>query len=85
MELGQTHYRFTDICMEQNQLKLTLTCQNSQRIDILLTAKEAQHLVDEVYNCVDDYRNLRVSTGEQSRSRDYSSSLSHGTVATRRR
>ena len=64
MELGQTHYRFTHICMEENQLKLTLTCQNSQHIDILLTAKEAQHLVDEVYNCVDDYRNLRVSTGE---------------------
>ena len=64
MKLGQTHYRFTHICMEQNQLKLTLTCQNSQHIDVLLTAKEAQHLVDEVYNCVDDYRNLRVSTGE---------------------
>ena len=64
MELGQTHYRFTHICMEQNQLKLTLTCQNSQHIDVLLTAKEAQHLVDEVYNCVDDYRNLRGSTGE---------------------
>ena len=64
MELGQTHYRFTHICMEENQLKLTLTCQNSQHIDVLLTAKEAQHLVDEVYNCVDDYRNLRVSTGE---------------------
>ena len=64
MELGQTHYRFTHICMEQNQLKLTLTCQNSQHIDILLTASEAQHLVDEVYNCVDNYRNLRVSTGE---------------------
>ena len=64
MELGQTHYRFTHICMEQNQLKLSLTCQNSQRIDVLLTAKEAQQLVDEVYNCVDDYRNLRVSTGE---------------------
>ena len=64
MELGQTHYRFTHICMEQNQLKLTLTCQNSQHIDVLLTASEAQHLVDEVYNCVDDYRNLRVSTGE---------------------
>ena len=64
MELGQTHYRFTHICMEQNQLKLTLTCQNSQHIDVLLTAKEAQHLVDEVYNCVDNYRNLRVLTGE---------------------
>ena len=64
MELGQTHYRFTHIYMEQNQLKLTLTCQNSQHIDVLLTAKEAQYLVDEVYNCVDDYRNLRVSTGE---------------------
>ena len=64
MELGQTHYRFTHICMEENQLKLTLTCQNSQHIDVLLTAKEAQHLVDEVYNCGDDYRNLRVSTGE---------------------
>ena len=64
MELGQTHYRFTHICMEENQLKLTLTCQNSQHIDVLLTAKEAQHLVDEVYSCVDDYRNLRVSTGE---------------------
>ena len=52
MELGQTHYRFTHICMEENQLKLTLTCQNSQHIDVLLTAKEAQQLVDEVYNTV---------------------------------
>ena len=52
MKLGQTHYRFTHICMEQNQLKLTLTCQNSQHIDVLLTAKEAQQLVDEVYNTV---------------------------------
>ena len=52
MELGQTHYRFTHICMEQNQLKLTLTCQNSQHIDVLLTASEAQQLVDEVYNTV---------------------------------
>ena len=52
MELGQTHYRFTNICMEQNQLKLTLTCQNSQHIDVLLTAREAQLLVDEVYNTV---------------------------------
>ena len=59
LELGQTQYRFTDICMEQNQLKLTLTCQNSQRIDILLTAKEAQLLVDEVYNCVENYRVIR--------------------------
>ena len=64
MELGQTHYRFTNICMEQNQLKLILTCQNSQEISILLTASEAQQLVDEVYNCVDNYRNLRVLTGE---------------------
>ena len=52
MELGQTHYRFTHICMEQNQLKLTLTCQNSQHIDILLTPKEVEQLVDEVYNTV---------------------------------
>ena len=59
MELGQTHYRFTHICMEQNQLKLTLTCQNSQEISILLTAREAQLLVDEVYNCVEDYRVIR--------------------------
>ena len=59
MELGQTHYRFTNICMEQNQLKLILTCQNSQEISILLTASEAQQLVDEVYNCVDDYRVIR--------------------------
>ena len=59
MELGQTHYRFTHICMEQNQLKLTLTCQNSQHIDVLLTAKEAQQLVDEVYNTVEDYRVIR--------------------------
>ena len=57
MELGQTHYRFTDICMERHQLKLTLTCQNSQEISILLTASEAQYLVNEVYNIVDDYRN----------------------------
>ena len=64
MELGQTHYRFTHICMEQNQLKLSLTCQNSQRIDVLLTAKEAQQLVDEVYNCVEDYRTLRYVKGE---------------------
>ena len=56
MELGQTHYRFTNICMEQNQLKLILTCQNSQEISILLTASEAQQLVDEVYNTVEDYR-----------------------------
>ena len=59
MELGQTHYRFTNICMEQNQLKLILTCQNSQEISILLTASEAQQLVDEVYNCVEDYRVIR--------------------------
>ena len=64
MELGQTHYRFTHICMEQNQLKLPLTCQNSQHIDVLLTAKEAQHLVDEVYNCVEDYRTPRDVKGE---------------------
>tara|TARA_Y100001938_G_C8033142_1_gene401810 strand:+ start:471 stop:659 length:189 start_codon:yes stop_codon:yes gene_type:complete len=57
MELGQTQYRFTDICMEQNQLKLTLTCQNSQRIDVRLTALEAQQLVDEVYWKIEDYRN----------------------------
>ena len=59
MELGQTHYRFTNICMEQNQLKLILTCQNSQEISILLTASEAQQLVDEVYNTVEDYRGIR--------------------------
>ena len=59
MELGQTHYRFTNICMEQNQLKLILTCQNSQEISILLTASEAQQLVDEVYNTVEDYRVIR--------------------------
>ena len=59
MELGQTHYRFTNICMEQNQLKLILTCQNSQEISILLTASEAQQLVDEVYNTVEAYRVIR--------------------------
>ena len=59
MELGQTHYRFTNICMEQNQLKLILTCQNSQEISILLTASEAQQLVDEVYNTVEDYLVIR--------------------------
>ena len=64
MELGQTHYRFTNICMEQNQLKLILTCQNSQEISILLTASEAQQLVDEVYNCVEDYRTPRYVKGE---------------------
>ena len=59
LELGQTHYRFTNIYMEQNQLKLILTCQNSQEISILLTASEAQQLVDEVYNTVEDYRVVR--------------------------
>ena len=64
LELGQTQYRFTDICMEQNLLKLTLTCQNTQEICILLTAREAQQLVDEVYNCVEDYRTPRYVKGE---------------------
>ena len=60
MELGQTQYRFTHICMEQNQLKLTLTCQNSQHIDNTPYCKRGTHLVDEVYNAVQKIFALRL-------------------------
>ena len=59
MKLGRTQYQFTSIDMENNQLKLTLTCQNTQEILVLLNAEEAQELVDEVYFTVEEYRENR--------------------------
>ena len=59
MKLGRTQYQFTSIDMENNQLKLTLTCQNTQEILVLLTAEEAQELVNKVYFTVEVYRENR--------------------------
>jgi len=59
MKLGRTQYQFTSIDMENNQLKLTLTCQNTQEILVLLNAEEAQELVNEVYFTVEEYRENR--------------------------
>ena len=48
MELGQTHYRFTNIYGAE-PVKLILLVKILKDY-ILLTASEAQQLVDEVYN-----------------------------------
>ncbi len=57
MKLGQGNYQVTNIEINKwGQLDITLTCQ-AQSIHLELTAPEAQQFVNEVYNCVDEYRN----------------------------
>jgi len=56
MNLGQGNYQVTNIEMnEWGLLDIELTCQ-AQSIHLELKPDEAQKLVNDVYACVDNYR-----------------------------
>lgn len=56
MNLGQGNYQVTKIKMnEWGLLDIELTCQ-AQSIHLELKPDEAQQLVNDVYACVDNYR-----------------------------
>ena len=56
MNLGQGNYQVTNIKMnEWGLLDIELTCR-AQSIHLELKPDEAQQLVNDVYNCVDNYR-----------------------------
>lgn len=57
MKLGQGNYQVTNIEINQwGMLDITLTCSNVQCIHLELRPDEAQQFVNDVYSCVDNYR-----------------------------
>tara|TARA_B100000686_G_C16487984_1_gene810624 strand:- start:200 stop:406 length:207 start_codon:yes stop_codon:yes gene_type:complete len=58
MKLGQGNYQVTNIKMnEWGLLDIELTCSNVQKIHLELKPDEAQKFVNDIYGCVDKYRN----------------------------
>ena len=56
MNLGQGHYQVTKVEMD-----ITLSCSSVQEIQLQLSPKEAQALVNDIWNTVDSWReNERV-------------------------
>lgn len=57
MKLGQGNYQVTNIEINQwGLLDIELTCSNVQKIHLELKPDEAQRFVNDVYSCVDNYR-----------------------------